>query len=92
MVQILTNTTLIIILKENLSVQLKGIRLRKIIQTQEEADALNAASPTGVYSAASLGPGDYLFNDLNGDGRITIDDRTIIGSIEPDYFGGFLKH
>lgn len=48
-----------------------------------------AASPTGVYSAASLGPGDYLFNDLNGDGRITIDDRTIIGSIEPDYFGGF---
>lgn len=68
---------------------IKGYQVEKIIQTQEEADALNAASPTGVYSAASLGPGDYLFNDLNGDGRITIDDRTIIGSIEPDYFGGF---
>jgi len=33
-------------------------------------------------------PGDYKFADLNGDGRITTDDRTFIGDPNPDLFGG----
>jgi TonB-linked SusC/RagA family outer membrane protein len=67
---------------------IKGYKVVKIIQSQEEIDALNAASPSGSYDQFSTGVGDYLFEDLNGDGEITSEDRTIIGSIEPDYFGG----
>src|SRR5690606_29511053 len=33
-------------------------------------------------------PGDVRFKDINGDGRITADDRTKIGSPWPDYVGG----
>lgn len=34
-------------------------------------------------------PGDLKFRDLNGDGIINSDDRTIIGSPFPDFFYGF---
>jgi TonB-dependent starch-binding outer membrane protein SusC len=34
-------------------------------------------------------PGELRILDLNGDGRITPDDRTIIGSAEPTFYGGF---
>ncbi len=67
----------------------KGYRVEKIIQTQAEIDALNAASPTGVYYNAYTGPGDYLYKDLNGDNRITAEDKETIGNLQPDYFGGF---
>jgi hypothetical protein len=33
-------------------------------------------------------PGDLKFEDLNGDKRITADDRTIIGQIAPKWMGG----
>jgi hypothetical protein len=67
---------------------IKGYKVVKIFQNQEEVDALNAASPTGFYDQFSTSVGDYMFEDVNGDGEISSDDRTIIGSIEPDYFGG----
>lgn len=67
---------------------IKGYKVTKIIQDQDEIDALNAASPTGVYDKNSTGVGDYLYQDINGDGQITTDDRSIIGNIEPDFFGG----
>src|SRR5699024_5082342 len=68
---------------------IKGYKVKGIIQTQEEIDELNANSPTGVYDKSSTGIGDYLYEDLDGDGRITSDDRTVIGDVEPDFFGGF---
>lgn len=34
-------------------------------------------------------PGKPKFKDLNGDGRITEDDRTVIGNTNPKYQGGF---
>ncbi len=68
---------------------IKGYRAEKIIQSQEEIDALNAASPTGVYYEIYTAPGDYLYKDINGDGRITIEDKQVIGGMQPDYFGGF---
>lgn len=34
-------------------------------------------------------PGDIRFKDLNGDGQITSDDRTIIGNPIPDFIYGF---
>lgn len=67
---------------------IKGYKVVKIFQSQDEVDALNAASPTGLYDQAATSVGDYMFEDVNGDGRITIDDRTIIGDIEPDFYGG----
>ncbi len=33
--------------------------------------------------------GDAIYDDVNGDGDITADDRVIVGSPHPDYFGGF---
>ncbi len=66
-----------------------GLEIASIAQTQEEIDALNAASPNGVYDSFLSEPGDYIFRDLNGDGEITADDRTTLGDITPDYFGGW---
>jgi TonB-linked SusC/RagA family outer membrane protein len=68
---------------------IKGYRVEKIIQTREEIDALNTASPTGIYYEIYTAPGDYLFKDLTGDKRITAEDQEVIGCMQPDYFGGF---
>ena len=67
---------------------IKGYKVVKIFQSQEEVDVLNAAAPEGQYDKSSTGAGDYMYEDTNGDGKITTADRTIIGSIEPDFFGG----
>lgn len=67
---------------------IKGYKVAKIFQSQDEVDALNAAAPDGTYDRFSTSAGDFMYEDLNGDGEITADDRTIIGNIEPDYFGG----
>jgi len=68
---------------------IKGYRVEKIIQTMDEIEALNEASPTGLYYKSTTAPGDYLFKDINGDKTITADDKEVIGSTEPDFFGGF---
>lgn len=65
-----------------------------LFQTQEEIDALNAGSDTGVYQNARTSPGDVRFKDITGpdgvpDGRITNLDQTTIGNAQPDFFGGF---
>lgn len=67
---------------------IKGYKVVKIFQSQDEVDALNAASSTGLYDQMATSVGDYMYEDINGDGRITADDKDIIGNIEPDYFGG----
>jgi TonB-linked SusC/RagA family outer membrane protein len=67
---------------------IKGYQVTKIFQNQDEIDALNAASPTGLYDKASTSVGDFMMADLNGDGLITADDKAVIGNIQPKYFGG----
>jgi TonB-linked SusC/RagA family outer membrane protein len=57
-----------------------GFQVAGIFQTQEEVDNL----PT----RGGEQPGDLRFADLNGDGQITDDDRTHIGSPIPDFFYG----
>jgi hypothetical protein len=52
-----------------------------IFQTQAEVDT---HAPYGTYNKV----GRYKFRDVNGDGRITADDRTFIGSPHPDFVGG----
>ncbi|MFH4966384.1 TonB-dependent receptor [Gaetbulibacter sp. M235] len=68
---------------------IEGPVVVSIAQTQAEIDDLNAASPTGVYDSNLKLPGDYIFKDLDGDGRITTDDRKVLGDINPNYFGGW---
>lgn len=67
---------------------IRGYQVTKIFQNQDEIDALNAASPTGLYDKASTSVGDFMMADLNGDGLITADDKAVIGNIQPKYFGG----
>jgi TonB-linked SusC/RagA family outer membrane protein len=68
---------------------IKGYKVKKVIESQQEINDLNAASPTGFYNGANRGPGDYLYEDINADGRITVEDRVVLGSMQPDFFGGF---
>jgi len=65
-----------------------GHSVEGIFQTQAEIDALNSASPNGLYQAAGTSPGDFRFRDIDGDGEITADDRIITGSPQADYIGG----
>lgn len=41
------------------------------------------ASALGAYR-----PGDFKFKDVNGDGKVTVDDRTVIGNPTPDFIYG----
>ncbi|WP_299549200.1 TonB-dependent receptor [Seonamhaeicola sp.] len=67
-----------------------GYEVVGIAQTQEEIDALNAGAPDGNYFNQLQQPGDYIFRDLNGDGEINpADDRKDLGSINPEFFGGW---
>ncbi|MEH6681762.1 MAG: TonB-dependent receptor [Sediminicola sp.] len=50
-------------------------------------DAEIQADPVAV--ANNLAPGDFKYRDLNGDGDITDDDRTVLGSYLPTYSFGF---
>lgn len=60
-----------------------------VFQNQQEVDAANAlTSGHGYYQDKLTRPGDFMFKDLNGDGRITGEDRTFIGSPHPDFTFG----
>ena len=68
--------------------QIYGYVVEGIFQTQEEIDALNAASPTGLYQVSGTSPGDFKFKDLTKDGRITEEDRQYIGNPWPKLIYG----
>lgn len=72
---------------------MRGFKVEKIFQTQEEVDAANAlAKKNGFlwYWSESAGPGDYKYVDRNGDGTITSEnDYFVIANPEPKFFGGF---
>ncbi|WP_316794988.1 TonB-dependent receptor [Pedobacter agri] len=65
-----------------------GYDVVKIAQTQSEIDALNS-SAGGVYQNTLTKPGDYIFRDINNDGKVNNLDRGAIGDINPKYFGGW---
>jgi TonB-linked SusC/RagA family outer membrane protein len=59
-----------------------------IFQSQEDIQSLNDGSPTGVYQRTGTAPGDIRFKDLNNDGVVNSEDRTIIGNAFPEFSGG----
>jgi len=59
-----------------------GYKFAGIYQTQEEINH----SP---IESQQVKPGDPKFEDVNKDGKITADDRTIIGNPYPDYIFGW---
>jgi len=44
---------------------------------------------SAVIGATYLRPGAMKLKDLNGDGRVTVADRKVIGNASPDFTGGF---
>ncbi|MDN5213530.1 SusC/RagA family TonB-linked outer membrane protein [Fulvivirgaceae bacterium BMA12] len=60
-----------------------GYEVEGIYQTQQEID--NAPVDTQAPDAR---PGDFKFRDVNGDGVIDPDDRTVVGNYLPDFTWG----
>ncbi len=63
-----------------------GYKTDGIFQTQEEV--FQHINSDGQMLQPNAEPGDVRFVDVNGDGRITPDDRTKIGSPTPDWTFG----
>lgn len=68
--------------------QMYGFVVEKIFQDKSEIDALNAKAEGGYYQTAGTAPGDFKYQDLNSDGRITNEDRQIIGNPWPEFIYG----
>jgi TonB-linked SusC/RagA family outer membrane protein len=61
-----------------------GYVVEGIYQSNTDIEKSPSAASLGAYT-----PGDFKFKDVNGDGKITADDRTVIGNPTPDFtYGG----
>lgn len=72
--------------------QFYGFKTKGLIPDQKTIDELNAnAQSKGnpFWYASGSGPGDIWYEDLNGDGTINDQDRTIIGNPLPKMTYGF---
>ncbi len=69
---------------------IKGYIVDGIIQSRKEIEDLNkkAAYTSHFYHTLGTGPGDYKYRDVNGNDRVDEGDMEIIGSTQPDLFGG----
>ncbi len=55
---------------------------------QDDADIAAYKSTTGEVIQQGAAPGDFKYQDANGDGRIDDSDRVFVGSYQPKVFGG----
>ena len=58
------------------------------MELEHPKTVINEVSGNSNSGIATL-PGKIKFKDLNGDGKITEDDRTVIGNTNPKVQGGF---
>lgn len=66
-----------------------GYIVEGVFQNQQEINEANMLSSEGEYYQDILTrPGDFKFKDLNGDGKVTGEDRGFIGSPHPDFTYG----
>lgn len=54
-----------------------------IFQNEQQIAEYNAKAEDGVYQRTTTAPGDLIFRDVNGDGHVTEDDMTVIGTPWP---------
>lgn len=69
-----------------------GYEHNGIIQNQERVDELNAYAVSkgqSYYDGNTLKPGNLELVDKDGNGKIESYDRVILGSPDPDVYGGF---
>lgn len=66
-----------------------GFQTGGIIQNQAQADAYNSQYGLESGNTYFATPGDVIFLDSNGDGTISVDDRTKLGKGLPDWTYGF---
>ena len=65
-----------------------GYKTNGILQNQADVDAYIASLPNGNEVQGSIEPGDVRFVDVNGDGKLTPEDRTDIGNGTPKWTYG----
>jgi len=67
-----------------------GLVTEGLFQTEEEVRNANAmdGDETTPFQLAETAPGDFRYRDLDGDGRITTNDRQIIGNPVPNFTYG----
>ncbi len=74
------------------AIQFFGLRTNGVWISQEEADAALSKETTQWGSNGSIAgyyvAGGLKYVDINGDGKITFDDRTVIGNPFPDFTWG----
>ena len=65
-----------------------------IIRTQDQLDQLNAIAQANGFAEYQAGAqvGDCYYRDVNGDGQITADDQTVLGSGLPSVNFGLSAH
>jgi len=68
-----------------------GYEVTGIFQSKDEVNSLNQKAPRGYYISRSTGAGDFIYKDQNGDNIIDVKDKVVIGSIQPDFYGGLLS-
>lgn len=64
-----------------------GFKVVGFWQSQEEIQQANSGAPDGEFQPDAA-PGRFRYEDLNGDGQITPDDRTFLGSPNPNFTAG----
>lgn len=68
--------------------QMYGYVVDGIFGSQGEVDALNTKSPDGVYQTTGTAAGDFKYKDINGDNKITEEDKAYIGNPWADIIYG----
>ncbi len=68
-----------------------GYKTGGIFKSQADLDAYVTADGAPIVGQGGVRPelGDVMYIDRNGDGAITEDDMTYLGSASPDFTGGF---
>ena len=66
-----------------------GYRTNGVYATSEEARDANIYIEDETGTKTYFGAGDMKFVDINGDGKISEADRTIIGDVTPTIYGNF---